>query len=522
MRKLLGLFLGFLVLNFNFCLAEETNSSEEESTKTVELKEIVVTPFRYEETSSNIPAKVSVITSDKIKDANYQNVLDAIEQESSLIVRDYYGTGHKASVDLRGFGETAGMNILVLIDGRRTNQIDLSGVDWKQIPIERIKRIEIIHGSGNVLYGDNASAGVINIITKTGKDKPELTFKSMGGSFQTRKNTLTYEGRMNSLAYSIGLISFSTNGYRQNSDYRNTDIGAKIIYDFDETLSLKLSGNYHNSDFGLPGALRTSQLKTYSRKKSLFPEDTVGNEDWYLQSEIKKDFLEWGKIKTSFSFRRRRVDNNLISSQSIDGRRIDTVGINAQYILESIILTKKNKFNLGIDYYNTNSIQDEYSGWGSIYYSGKKMRDTDIDKKSIGVYLQDTINLSDRLNFVGGYRYEQAKYTFDSSPKQGPWISDPYWSNTIVNDKLTVDEEALTLGLNYNLSKNTRFFFNHTRGFRFPATDEYYSLWGSPPVNTNLKPQTSKNYELGITTKFIKNIQLSLNLFNMHIENELY
>ena len=81
--------------------------------------------------------------------------------------------GAGTSVDLRGFGATASSNTLVLLNGRRLNDIDLSGVDLSAIPRDSIERIEITRGnSGAVLYGDGAVGGVINIITKTGTGSP--------------------------------------------------------------------------------------------------------------------------------------------------------------------------------------------------------------------------------------------------------------------------------------------------------------------------------------------------------------
>jgi outer membrane receptor for ferrienterochelin and colicin len=57
------------------------------------------------------------------------------------------------------------------------NEIDLSGVDWSQIPLEQIERIEILRGPGSVAYGDNAAAGVINIVTK----RPQKPFSFEAG-----------------------------------------------------------------------------------------------------------------------------------------------------------------------------------------------------------------------------------------------------------------------------------------------------------------------------------------------------
>ena len=99
----------------------------------------------------------------------------------AIAVRDYYGNGARTSVDMRGFGETAPVNTLVLIDGRRINLPDLSGADWSQIAKEDVERIEILRGSGSVLYGDNAAGGVRNIITKKAKKPIGTRLKQSAG-----------------------------------------------------------------------------------------------------------------------------------------------------------------------------------------------------------------------------------------------------------------------------------------------------------------------------------------------------
>src|SRR3989304_2806469 len=158
-RILLSVAISILLIPFaltSFAKAEE-----------VATEEIVITAFKAAEEVEKIPANVTIITGEQIKESTAATVGELLKGEEGLVVRDIYGTGAKTSVDMRGFA--FGLNTVVLVDGRKVNEIDLSGVDWNLIPLENIERIEISRGSGNVLYGDNSMAGVINKITKKGK-----------------------------------------------------------------------------------------------------------------------------------------------------------------------------------------------------------------------------------------------------------------------------------------------------------------------------------------------------------------
>ena len=145
--------------------------AEEEEEVAVELKEVVVTATRDWEEERKVPYNVSVITEADIRRSNAQNVADVLRTVAGVFVSDWTANRKSVTVDIRGFGEAGPSNSLVLVDGRRVNQIDLSGTDWTQIPLDQVERIEVIRGGGNVLYGDNAVGGVVNIITKKGEGK---------------------------------------------------------------------------------------------------------------------------------------------------------------------------------------------------------------------------------------------------------------------------------------------------------------------------------------------------------------
>ena len=106
--------------------------------KEVTLEKVVVTATRDMEEIRKIPANVTVISKKEIEESNAQTVIDVLKDEVSVVGRDLYGTGKSASVDIRGFGETGPLNTLVLVDGRRVNEIDLSGVDWSLIPLDQV------------------------------------------------------------------------------------------------------------------------------------------------------------------------------------------------------------------------------------------------------------------------------------------------------------------------------------------------------------------------------------------------
>jgi iron complex outermembrane recepter protein len=136
---------------------------------------IVVTPSRFAESDGVRPANVTVISRRDIED-NPATTLPAILADyAGIAARDLFGNNaSNSTVDIRGFGAAAGQNTLVLVDGRRLNDVDLSGVMWSAIPLSAIERIEIVRGGASVLHGAGAVGGVINII----KSNPMLAWMS--------------------------------------------------------------------------------------------------------------------------------------------------------------------------------------------------------------------------------------------------------------------------------------------------------------------------------------------------------
>ena len=134
----------------------------------VGLREVVVTGSRVAGPRDAQPFGTSVLTEADIQRSGAVTVNDAIMRLLGVVGRqDFYGGGDYA-LDLRGFGSTADSNQVVIVDGIRFSEADLGGTRLAGIPIESVLQIEVIRGSGAVLYGEGATGGVIIVTTKAG------------------------------------------------------------------------------------------------------------------------------------------------------------------------------------------------------------------------------------------------------------------------------------------------------------------------------------------------------------------
>ncbi|KKL13665.1 hypothetical protein LCGC14_2523500, partial [marine sediment metagenome] len=242
------------------------------------------------------------------------------------------------------------------------NQADLSGTDWALIPLDRVKRIEILWGGrGSVLYGDNASGGVINIITKEG-DQFQTGANVSGGSYDTFKGNAYVSGSQGNLSYAVSGSYLTSDGYRDNSDTEAKDLGANLGYFFNDRFKLTLSGGYHKDDTGMPGALTESELESgISRKDTTSPDDFSDIEDYYVKVKPEIFFLEDSLFQMDLSFRKREsLFFFSFTGGTFEGdTKIDTVAVSPQIILKEKIFGYANRLTVGFDF--TNAEEDIFN-----------------------------------------------------------------------------------------------------------------------------------------------------------------
>lgn len=471
----------------------------------IKIDEVVVTATRYEEQVTHVPASVSVITTEDINNSSARNIPELLKTEAGVQVSDITGNSRSYTVDVRGFGETAILNTLVLVDGRRINQADLSGVDWMNIPLERVSRIEIIRGArGSVLYGDNATGGVINIITKEGGEGFKGGLDLASGSFRTFKADAYASGSLKGLSLHLSGKYLTSDGYRDNSKTEAKDVGLNAVYYLKDFMKIDLNAGYHKDHTGLPGALKESDFVAgASRTDTRFPDDFAETEDYYIQFAPEAYVSENVALRLDTSFRKR----DFLSFSSGDfgsftgNSRIKTTALSPQVILKQQFHNVNNKMTAGVDYQKT----DDDIVNDSLFFGTRSIGMFKLEKENYGYYLHDEISIAEALRLSGGYRHDRARFTFDPSTP----------------DSVTMSSDSYTIGVNYTFFRKSYLYASYSRGFRYPVLDEIYSFFTNT-INTSLAPQTSDDYEIGIRHYFNNDFYAQVNVFRLDTDREIF
>jgi len=452
----------------------------------IDFGEIVITSERLENTLRNSNKNIYIITADDIKNRGITNIFDVFKITPGAIARDWTGGGKKGSIDLRGQGEAANNNILILIDGVSINPIDMSGPDYSQISIEQIDRIEILPGGGGILYGDKAIGGVINIITKSAKEtdvkaSAKLEFGSY--NFFNKGFDLNYKSQNFSVLAAYYHKNFD--GYRENSEHNAHNANLKFNFNITDYLKSSYSIHYNKDDYGLPGALTYAQMQA-NRRQSINPLDNVhtknirqifglkfkngnfaidNNLSYYIQ-KIQNEIVSW----YGFGFGNEKIDNKKIANH-----------------LTFKFEKNREKLIAGIDYQNSNSETNNANK---------------IKKENLGLYILNNYRILENLAFSVGGRKEKTELTYYANNKQKKY-----------------DEDIYEAGLNYYFNNDANVYFNISENYRTPVTDEYYT-WGA--YLENLEPQKGTNIELGLRAKLKEKYNFFVSAYTNATEKEIF
>ena len=199
----------------------------------------------------------------------HRHIVDVLRGQGGVRVSDLFGDGSRASVGMRGFSVTASSNTLVLVDGRRLNNIDISSPDLNSIfSLKDVERIEIVQGSAGVLFGDQAVGGVINIITNGSRGQVGSVEVSAGSYDAVGIRAVYGDNVTKNIHYRVSAEHRESDNYRrENNKVEYTNLFAKTAYDYNEG-NIFAEVQHIKEDLRTPGALLQSELDSRSTTNS--------------------------------------------------------------------------------------------------------------------------------------------------------------------------------------------------------------------------------------------------------------
>jgi outer membrane cobalamin receptor len=222
-------------------------------------QDIFITLTKCDESIKKLPVNITVITQKTIKEKRFETLGELLQNEVGIDFKSNGTAGANTSISIRG---ASSLQTLVLVDGRRINDIGIGSVNFTSIPANIIERVEIIRGSGAAVYGTGAFGGVVNVITKKAtKTAPVGDVSASYGSFNTFSPVLNVTYLTDKYGAFVSISNISSDGDRENSKFMSMNTFFSGHFDIFERSKLSLSGNIYKSEYGVPGQLSSPTLK---------------------------------------------------------------------------------------------------------------------------------------------------------------------------------------------------------------------------------------------------------------------
>jgi len=199
----------------SLCLIASAAAAQEQ-----QLSTITITGARFTSDPSLMPIGATVITADAIRLAGASDVNQAIRKVGGVYGRQSVDGSQDFSLDLRGFGSNSSQNMVVVVDGVRMSENELASAVLSSIPIETVERIEIIRGGASVLFGEGATGGVIQVVTKRpAKNSTRGVLRAEAGQFGYRDLRASVAHARGALALDAALGKQRNDNYRDHNAY---------------------------------------------------------------------------------------------------------------------------------------------------------------------------------------------------------------------------------------------------------------------------------------------------------------
>ncbi len=493
---------------------------------------------------AEIPGSVALITRDELRRSHPIDANEVLRRVTGIHVREDSGpVGLRLNIGIRGLNPDRSRQVLILEDG-----IPLAIAPYGEPelyyspPIDRMQRVEVLKGSGSILYGPQTIGGVINFITPDPPQRAGGSFELIGGQRDFLNFKTNYGGTIGKLGAFGSFLRKQGDGFR-SFNFGVSDFTGKLFYALTDrqTLGAKISLYSENSNSTYLG-LTQSQFERDPNDNSV-PGDLLRvrryfgsvNHQFVIDSKSVLNTTAYA-YNTVRNWRRQDFDRSRVAGRNYIGvggdetipggavflrnstgnrnREFDVAGLESRFTREYSIAGNRSSFTGGAHYVYEKAFDDFIVGSTATSSTGV-LRDSETrPARGVSAFAQNRFTIGKRFTVTPGLRYENYSYKRNITRARVNGIP----ADVDFRGKDTVTAWIPGIGFTFQPMDRLTIFAGAHRGFAPPRVKDAVSNTG---VSIQLDAELSWNYEAGARYSTNRGFSAEATFFELDFENQI-
>jgi iron complex outermembrane recepter protein len=470
------------------------------------LDPIVTSLTREQRSLSEVAAAVSVADSSVIDRGRTVGLHESLRMMPGVQAASQYGTD-QVSVGIRGSaarGAFALRGLAVLLDGIPLTESD-GRTRLDLIELAAARQIEVVRGPASAVYA-GSPGGVVNVVSRTGRDSPGLSVRALHGAFGFQK----YDGEAGGVLAGGRASGFATasytsaDGYRAHSDGSNSRAQVGVDFIAGPATRLAFEASLTRLDLHLPGTLTQAELDADPDAAAPAALATdFRRADTRYRAGVRLEQAASAGMVTGYFFYGGRTLDFPNPAGILDGNFHRSQG-GARFRAGSVAGSRVSA-TAGFDYDNLFGTDRRWQNVGGA--RGVLRDDGAFSVPNLGVYAEAAWRLAGAADLTLGMRYDRVAYRFES-----------YVADGIPRQETSFDHLSPRLSLRWSLDPATSLYASIGRGTEVPIIGELSDSPGAP-LRTGLRPKTLWNYEVG-ARRVLSGVLLEASVFYADVHGE--
>jgi Fe(3+) dicitrate transport protein len=482
-----------------------------------------------------IPGSVDIIDPETLQASRVFNFSEALRKVGGINVRDEEGFGLRPNIGIRGLNPTRSTKVLLLEDGIPVTYAPYGdNASYYHPPVERFESIEVLKGSGQVLYGPSTVGGVVNYITPAPPARRGGSVTLLGGNRDYFDGYVGYGGTWRGTGVLLNYMRKQGEGSRDNIRSGLNDVNLKVVQILTQRQTLTLKGNYYGEDSNVTySGLREDEYRAQARQNPfrndffygdrfggslahayLLRNDTILNTTLY-GSSFKRD---WWRQSSNSNQRPNDIADpacggmaNLNTTCGNEGRlrQYTHWGVEPRLRFSQRWFGARSETDVGFRAHFENQDRQQQNGATPMARSGVIVENNERKNEAYSTFLQNRF-LFGNLTITPGLRLERIFYERTNRLANG---------GLGVTGRTDLTQLVPGVGAAYNFGSKITAFAGVHRGFAPPRTEDVIN--NSTGGVVELDPELSWNYEVGMRSLVHTGVRLEATYFRMDYENQI-